>query len=275
MMRRTLLLSLALFGCKGDKDDTSGTTPDDTGPTEEDTGPSPSGFESGQYRITSLEINEPGDGIDWNDDGKSDNKLPTVLNSFDAALSDLAISRDVLNKQIAKDITANELVFLKEAEQLDGELTIDLFPGLWDEKKKAYTIDDENAYDGGGEPLSHLVGAFETDTEFAVGPANVLVSIPILEKEPPTPFPVEEVTIGGTLTDTGSAGTMWGIVPVNRFVDEVLVEIVPKEGYGDRSKKDIIELAELLLNSSADAQTVDKRPAITAAFTLSSEAETF
>ena len=46
----------------------------------------PSAFLEGKFRITSLQLNELGDGLDLNGDGTPDNNLPNALGLVDLAL---------------------------------------------------------------------------------------------------------------------------------------------------------------------------------------------
>ena len=134
-MVRTSIFSLfaALAVCACTKDDTG--IADDTGPDSDDTGDSdttpdepPSDFETGSYRVTSMEILDTGEGYDLDGDGEVNNKLPSVLTLLDMAVED-DMSRDGLNTTIASALEAGDLVQLIDASYLDLDLSYDLLLG--------------------------------------------------------------------------------------------------------------------------------------------------
>jgi hypothetical protein len=279
-----LLAFLFLSACsdKGDDTDGGGGT-DDSGPGG-DPPVDNSTYEGGKYRIDAFTILDDDEGKDWDEDGDVDNHLPSILGIFDAFLSGYDLSRDGLNKLIATDIAEDDLVVLLACDNPSTELSIDLLNGVADDKTGALSI-DPSSYDGAGAPVSHFSGSFETQTAYSVGPDPIIVAIPVDDKSPPALFPVEEVVMEGTLDDASATGFAVGIVPVDRFVTEVLPVFVPAEGYdmnGDKtidpeeeSSEAITELVTTLLNSGSDVTTSDGRAGISSAFRLSAVPATF
>ena len=274
-------LLFTLVACSGSN---SGKGSDDSSPSGDDSGTSvpQSTFRSNQYQIQYFAILEAKQGKDWDADGEIDNKLPSVLNTFDMLLAG-DLSKGGLNKLVANGIAKGQVVALLDCAQEGAVLTIDLLTGTM-AKDGTLGIDEDASYDSDGTAKSHLVGAFSNQTDYEVGPAPILVSVVLDAKNPPVPFPVEDVTMTGALDDKSADGFLVGIVPVDRFVDEVLPQVIDKKGYdmngnkkieSNETQKAIIAMAAPLLEASSDVQTSDGRSGISAAFAIQALPATF
>ncbi len=266
----TLTACTVLFiGCGEDdpKDDT-GNPSEDTGETDDtDTEPvePPSDYESGTYRVSSMELLNTGDGFDLTGDGEVNNKLPAVLTLLDLAVED-DMSRDGLNATIAAALESGDLVQLIEGNYADLTLHYDLLLGAVDEHG-ALSLDTEQSYDADGVPYSRFEGAFIDQEAVELGPNDVQIPVAFYPDEPAIMIPVWQTVATGSLTAEATTCTMGGAIPVDLLMIQVVEPLIPEEGYGDQTKEELLEDIEQLLSSEsvADIELADGERGISAA----------
>jgi hypothetical protein len=265
--------SLATGCSKGDDtaDDTAG-GPDDTGETG-DTTPDepPSDFEAGSYRVTGMELLNTGEGFDLNGDGEIDNKLPAVLTLLDMAVED-DMSRDGLNATIAAALESGEMVQLIDSAYAELTLSYDLLLGAVDEHGTV-SLDQEQSYDGDGQPFSRFTGAFLDQTAIELGPNDIQVPVAFYPDEPAIMIPVWQAIATGDLSAEATTCTIGGAIPVELLMVQVVEPLIPEDGYGDQTKEELLADIEQLLSSDsvADIELEGGLPGISAALAFTAE----
>jgi hypothetical protein len=275
-----LIAALALTACKDDapKDDT-GLPPGETGDTGDtgDTIPDEplTDFESGGYRVTSMELLNTGEGFDLNDDGEPDNKLPAVLMLLDMAVED-DMSRDGLNATIAAAIEAGDLVQLIEASHSHPVLHYDLLLGAQAEDG-TISLDEAQSYDAHGQPYSRFTGAFSDQVTVELGPDDVQIPVAFYPDEPAIMIPVWQSVASGEIDADGTTCTMGGAIPVALLMSQVVEPLIPDEGYDGQTKEELMEDIEALLSSDsvADIELDGGAAGISAALTFVAEPATW
>lgn len=272
-----LAAALALAGCK--RETLPGET-EETGDNDTETPDGyPSSFSHGKYRVTRFEVlTDESAGADQDGDGTTDNNLPNVLNTADAAVTDQNLAPEELNAVIAEDIAADELIILMEAAHVELVLELDVMSGVKDETSGAISV-DPLSYDASGNPKSVLVGEFSSETAFAAGPAPIELPISFIAGEPALLVPMNDTAAVGTLEVSASAGTLTGVIPTDAMVDQVIEPLIPEEGYdinGDgenETKEEVMELVRSLieLESMSDIEFSDGSRGISAAFLYEAE----
>ncbi len=240
------------------------------GPT--DTGPEsyPSAYISGKYRANTLSIVEDAEqGGDVNGDGTIDNKLPAVLALVDAFVEQPLKAEDI-NATLAEDMGDGTIIVLSEVAYAEGELTLSIVLGLQDEEGEL-SVDPESL--DGGQPRSSFAGIFLDESGYRIGSERVELPFPIVADEPPVPVPLEQVTLEGEVTDQALTGLMYGAIPVDDMVDQVLDVITPTgedydpEKYLDKDREEFLEFIRDFANqdSVSDIELADGRRAVSAA----------
>jgi hypothetical protein len=243
--------ALLLIGCgKDEPTDDTGTPSNDTGETgETDTVEPPSDYESGSYRVSSMELLNTGDGFDLTGDGEVNNKLPAVLTLLDLAVED-DMSRDGLNATIAAALESGELVQLIEGSYSELTLHYDLLLGSVDEHG-ALSLDTEQSYDEDGAPYSRFEGVFLDQETIELGPNDVQIPVAFYPDEPAIMIPVWQTVATGALDADGTTCTMGGAIPVELLMIQVVEPLIPEEGYGDQTKEELLADIEQLLSSES------------------------
>ncbi len=219
----------------------TGQPPEDTGEPEDTGDPDapPSDFQSGKYLLAAMEILPEEEGFDLDGDGEIDNKLPVVLSLLDFAVDD-DMSREGINQMLADSIDSGDIVELFQASYADLELEYDLLVGYLDDDDDPQ-LDEEQSYDGDGEPYSRYHGIFLDQTNIALGPDDVAIPATFYPDEPAMMLPVAESVVEGTLDDDGTGGMLGGAIPVERLIDDVIEPLIPEEGAAGMSKKELLE----------------------------------
>ena len=266
----TALLFTAGLGCTGKAGDTgpTGATEDSAAPPG-DTAPPPeeqeslSSYTSGQYLTTSLVVLGEGEGIDLDGDGEVDNNLTAVLEFVDAAAPLFGLTDDLspegVNATLAAAIEAGDLLLLIEASQEGALLTVDLLLGAADEAG-ALSVDPAS-YEG-DTPASRLLGSFSSETAFTAASDQVQIPFSFFPDEPPLFIPLSLATLEGELAED-SAGKLYGAVPVQGVIDQVIAPLL-----ADREDKDdLLEgINELIASGDlADIELEDGTLAFSAA----------
>lgn len=269
-----VLATLSLAACKNDdtgKTDDTGPSSDDTGDTETDTGPPPSDYTEGGYRVTSMEILDADSGFDLDGDGELNNKLPAVLMLLDMAVED-DMTREGLNAQIAAALKKGDMVQLIDAAYVDLDLSYDLLLGDVDEHG-TLTLDQEQSYDGDGNPHSRFEGVFLDQTAIELGPSDVQIPVVFYPDEPAIMIPVNEAIAEGELSVDSTGCTFGGAIPVELLMTQVVEPLIPEEGYGEQTKEELLETIEGLLSSDsvADIELEGGAPGISAALSFTAE----
>jgi len=228
----------------------SGTTDpgSDTG-TDSDSATSagyPSAYTYGQYRLVSLSLNAEEDGIDVTGDGVPENNLPNALKLIDLALSQLDLSRENLNLMLADALDTDAIVYLLQAGNADGSVTVDWLPGQIN--VQGLVEPQPTAFGSDGMPLNRMYGTFSSETAFAAGPGALSLSVYFFPPPaPPALIPVEGARLQGDLTAESAIGVVGGAIPADLFISDVVDPLVPAngidtngDGYVDVSKEQIM-----------------------------------
>ena len=277
---RAICLLLVLLGCSGDKDKSGAGSADDTGSTSaDDTGSHDevvSSFNSGQYRAYYFQIlpdlddgGEP-QGLDLNDDGTVDNKLPSVLPAVVAISGNDTLSIDGLNLSISDAMAADELIMLLEAVHKGGDLRLDVLLGSIDEDDSLGV--DDASYGADGIPQARLEGVFSSEKRFKVTSDRIEIPVIFDPTVPPVLLPLAMARVEGTLEDDASQGTLGGAIPIEDLVTQVLEPLLPPEGeydpadYAGMERDELLDTVRTLGNENmADIELEDGTMAISAA----------
>jgi hypothetical protein len=162
------------------------------------------------------------------------------------------------------------LIVLSEVAYLEGELTLSIVLGLEDEEG-VLSVDPDSLEDG--QPRSSFAGIFLDEANYRIGSDRVELPFPIVEDEPPVPVPLEQVKLEGSVTDEALDGLMYGAIPVDDMVDQVLDVITPTgedydpEQYLDKDRDEFLEFIRDFANqdSVSDIELEDGRRAVSAA----------
>ena len=259
-------------GAAAGADDTASIADTDTGPPLEEQ-ESLSTFESGQYRSTELLILGTDEGIDLNGDEESDNKLPNVLSTVDLlGLVDADLSLDGVNATLAVALAKGDIIQLIDAGQVGALLTVDLLLGDQDEAG-ALTVSDQS-YEG-GEPTSRLQGAFSDETNFSVSSDVIQIPFSFFPDEPPLFIPVAEAILIGTLSADVAEGNLYGAIPVEDMMSQVIEPLVPSGDdydpdlfFGQERDEFLADIENLANKQLADIELEDGRMAVSAALSF-------
>ena len=263
----TPTLIFALFACKDDLVETGALdsgTPSDTSTYAEPL----SSFEAGQYRLDEFSIvSDNKIGFDINGDGEINNKLPAVLN-LATLFIDMPLSPDELNETIAADLAKEQIVLLTDLVHVDTTLQVDVLLGS---TKSGTLMVDELSYED-GEPHSRFLGAFTDETNFETVADSAAIPVPIIEGEPPVLIPLKMAQLVGVVDAKTNTGMMGGAVPIERFMDDVVEQIIPTgdaydpDEYDGRERDELIEFIEEILGGKgvADVTLEDGSPAVSA-----------
>jgi len=261
----------------------AGDVPSDSGVVE-DTDDSaepvsyPSSYESGKYRAESLVIVEDLEGGgDVDGDGDTENKLPQVLVLVDIATTQ-DLGADDINATLEADIDDGTIVVLSELAYAEGSLTQDILLGSLDESEAI--VVDPMSYDDAGVPNSRLSGIFQDETTYRTKADRILLPFPIQADEPPFLVPLEMVVIEGTVTDETVTGFMYGAVPVDDLIDDIVDPITPTgddydpADFQDMERDEFLQYLRELGNDEnvSDIELSDGRRAVSAALTFEANA---
>ncbi|MFT7521761.1 MAG: hypothetical protein ACI9MC_003913, partial [Kiritimatiellia bacterium] len=215
----------------------------------------PSQFTTGKFRVTSFALTAEDTGKDFDSDGTLDNNLPNALGVVDTLLKDDDMSPEGFNARIAEAIAAHDMNILLQTSYEDGVLTVDILAGAWDEGSQTLTVDPVS-YGDDGQPTSHLLGVFSDESTFETEPASTILPVTFLPGEPPSTVPLERTQLWGTMTDESIDATVVGVIPGLRLADDVLIDLIPEEGYGNFSKEQLENLLRTMAQQEAIADIV-------------------
>ena len=274
MNRISIALALAaLTACAGD--DTATTPTTGTTGTTGTTATTPltysSAFMAGQYSIDTFTLlASTAEGKDMNGDGVADNSLPGTLMLLDTMV-DQDLSVDGFNLQVSEAFASGEAVTLADALFADGVLSIEMLTGLTDGSV------DPASYDSNGDAISLLLGGFSGEEAFSTTSDLLLLSFPFLPKTAPLPLAFEMVTFDGDINEAGMSGTLYGVIPTERLIDEVITPLVPKKGVEGMTYEEVMELVVSILGypTVSDVTLADGSVGISAAFTYTATATSF
>lgn len=235
----------------------------------------PSSYESGKYRADTLVIVEdPEGGGDVDGDGETENKLPNVLKLVDIATTQPTAAEDI-NATLVEDLGDGTIVVLGEMTYADGTLTQDILLGAYDEETETLSV-DEVSYGDDGIPESRMTGIFLDETSYIVEADRMYLPFPIVAEEPPILVPLELVTVEGSVTPESLDGMMYGAVPVDGMIDDVVDAITPTgedydpADYQDMEREEFLEYLRDFANDPnvSDIDLGDGRRGVSAALTF-------
>jgi len=274
-MRIPYFLSICTFiiacGPQNETDDSG--DPQDTGETVEGY---PSSFESGSYRLSELSLNPLSEGVDQNGDDSADNNLPNALTLIDAALADQDFSFEGFNELIAASIREQVLNVLVSAQNTDRQLALSVFSGNWDAEAMNYYV-DAGSYDENGDPISTMDGYFSDETAYLVGAPSAVLPVTFIIEDGPLPVPLINATMMGSIDGDLLSGQIFGVIPGDEMVTNVIGPMIPEEGVGGQSKEQILELVQTLTSNDTlmDVPLEGEQRGISAAFTFSAPTQVF
>ena len=272
-MRLLFVFTMAITACNANP------VLEETGDSEE-TGLEPEGFpssfEMGSYRITALSLNELGDGVDQNGDQTPDNNLPNALILVDVAISDQDFSLEGFNTLMASSIDAKILNILVAASHIERNLDLTIFSGVWNEATDTYEIAD-GSYDEDGEPLSNLLGHFESETDFGVSALTAVLPVTFILEDGPLPVPLVNVTLTGTLEEELLSGQISGAIPGEAMINNVIAPMIPEEGAGGKTREELLEMVQSLTTNETlmDVPMADGKQGISASFRFQATRQNF
>jgi hypothetical protein len=284
-MRTTFLLLGLLCACK--KEPATETDPGDTADTDvedTDTGPTgyPSSFTSGKYRMNAFVLQPVDEGADLDGDGTPDNNLPKLLTLADTAISGQGLSPDAINATIADNIATGQLVILVDAAYADFVLGYDVLAGAVAEDGTLGI--DPSSYDAAGNVRGGLTGTFTTEADFNAATAHGEIPVTFIAGDPPLLVPMDDIQVVGSLEAAGTSGFLYGVLPAQSIVDNVIEPLIPAEGYdsdGDGSpdftKEQLMGTVTSLVNNEnmADIVYPDGTRGVSAAFRFTAAAADF
>jgi hypothetical protein len=235
---------------------------------------SPSDFSAGGYLLSHLAIVAEHD-VDA--DGTIDNNLPLVLNLVNVLLGSGAYSVEAVNEQIASTLYPDNIL-LVDASQTGASLTIDLLLG--DDDGSGLTVNPES-YDSEGNAYIGLAGSFSSQTTFAVAADMIELPIVIFEGADPAPLQLEQVTLSGNLDDAELAGLLYGVIPIQAVMDDMVEPLIPEEGVdmdGDgvnESKEELLELVWSIAPSAGDVDLGGGETGVSALLEFEASSSTF
>ena len=263
-----LITILMTIGCNDENDGLDTSTDTDTS-ADTDVGEDgyPSTFTTGKYRTTLLTLNPIGEGLDFTDDGVSDNNLPSALGLVNVAIADQDLSFDGFNTLIATSIEGHLLNILLEANHEDLHLSVDVLAGSWDADLETMGI-DAMSYDTEGNPLTVFAGNFSTETDFGTTAALARLPVTFLPDTAPLLVPLERAHLIGILEPSGSCGLIAGVIPAQEMIDDVITPLVPEEGSSTMTKEEILDLVNGIKDNETliDVDLGDGRRGISACF---------
>jgi hypothetical protein len=279
---------LLLLGCQSNDK----TNPWDTGLYEANPGPNAvdtdalpqdtapeviplSDFEDGKYLFETLAMMPAGEGIDLTGDGVVNNAFPGAMDLVNLAISAEDFSFKGVNAQIQGALDSELSVVLLHAIHAEAILNVDVLIGLWD-PPGTLTV-DPGSYNDDGSAKSSMSGAFSDQTAFTVGPDSLSVPITFMEDYAPFLLTIEGTQLAGTIDSEFVDGAIYGAIPVDTILNEVVDPLIPKEGYNIdfdeelESKEEIMVLVEELALLVADIDLDGDRKGISAAFSFTAE----
>lgn len=278
MNRISIALAIAaLTACAGAEETATTTTGTTTtsGTTQTTPLTFSSTFTSGQYSIDTFSLlASTADGMDFNGDGVPDNSLPGTLLLLDTMVEDTDLSVEGFNKSVNEAFASGEAITLVDALFEEGLLSIALLTGMND--KDGVSVDPVS-YDSNGDSISLLLGGFTGEEAFSTTSDSILLNFPFLPKTEPLPLAFEMVTFNGDINEAGMSGTLYGVIPTDRLIDEVITPLVPKEGVDGMTYEELMVLVESILGypTVSDVTFDDGSVGISAAFTYTSTPTTF
>jgi len=268
-----IALCTALVACNGEsnQDDT-----DDTDDTDVEPEGFPSSFESGQYRVSALSLNELGDGEDQNGDEIPDNNLPNALTLVDLAIADQDFSLIGFNTLISDSIEARILNVLISANHQDLKLDLNVVSGNYDEESEEYEV-DPGSFDADGNPISAFAGHFETEVDFGVSAEQAVLPVTFIAEDGPLPVPLTQAKIMGLLEAETVSGQISGAIPADDMVNNVIAPMIPEEGASGMTREEIMELVQNLTTNETlmDVPMPDGTRGISAAFRFEGASQMF
>ena len=272
-----IALCLTTTHCKSDEKDSA-----DTGSPQQDTAdtgepaPPASDFNTGQYRVTALQLLDGEEGYDLDDDGEINNKLPSILTLVNLFVTDIDISPDGFNSNLTEALESGALVMFIDANHVDGALTYDLLLGTQDEEGDIH-LDEDQSYDDQGVPHGRLNGRFTDQTTFTLGPDDIQIPITFYAYEPALMVPLAQGIADGELITESTGGMLGGAVPVDELIDQVVAPMIPEEGYDGKTKEEWLAEMEEMANDDnmSDILLEDGRRAFSAALVFEAEASTW
>jgi hypothetical protein len=277
MNRISIALAIAaLTACAGAEETATTTTGTTTtsGTTQTTPATFSSAFISGQYSIDSFSLlPTTADGMDLNGDGVPDNSLPGTLMLLDTMV-DQDLSVDGFNTQVGEAFASGEAITLADALFEEGLLSIQMLTGMNDGSGLSV---DPASYDSNGDSISLLLGGFTDEEAFATTSDMILLSFPFLPKTAPLPLVFEMVSFDGDINEAGMSGTLYGVIPTDRLIEEVITPLVPKKGVEGMTYEEVMGLVVSILGypTVSDVTFEDGRVGISAAFTYTATATSF
>jgi hypothetical protein len=234
-----------------------------------------SDFEDGKYLFETLAMMPAGEGIDLTGDGVVNNAFPGAMDLVNLAISAEDFSFKGVNAQIQGALDSELSVVLLHAIHAEAILNVDVLIGLWD-PPGTLTV-DPGSYNDDGSAKSSMSGAFSDQTAFTVGPDSLSVPITFMEDYAPFLLTIEGTQLAGTIDSEFVDGAIYGAIPVDTILNEVVDPLIPKEGYNIdfdeelESKEEIMVLVEELALLVADIDLDGDRKGISAAFSFTAE----
>ena len=235
-----------------------------TGGTGGTTQPPASSFTEGGYMLDELAIVAD---HDTDGDGVTDNNLPLVLNLVNVVLGSSDYTVEAVNAQIAASLYP-ENILLVDAWQTGSLLTVELLLG--EEDGTGFTIDPAS-YAGDGTANVHLEGVFSSETDFLVASDTMELPIVLFEGADPVPLVLVSVELGGTMDTDGLDARLYGAIPVEAVIDDMVEPLIPEEGFdlnGDGVNETKEEIMDLVWSIAPAAGDVDLGGGATGVSTL-------
>lgn len=263
------LLTSCSFG-NNTQDKASTDLPSDTDDpvVVEDTGPEPveTDFTASRFKLASLELADPTEGVDIDGDGDVDNKFPSILTSANLLYDALDVSPAAVNARIVDNLAQGVIIILLDVNlDEDGTLHVAFINGLPD--VGGFTPDPES-WDENGDPRMAFEGRFLTEDTFKAGPGRFQMPVKFVDYLDPVRLQLEDARLEGTLTEDASAGWVAGVIPVTAMVQAVIEPLVPDVGYDIDNdgvlepESEVLALFEQLGTAAADMDLGPMGPGI-------------
>lgn len=274
-MRKLHVASLFLLFGTACTASTSGSDSDGTDSDSPSGGEPMSSYTAGKYQLNSFVLLDQDVGGDVDGDGTEDNNLPQLLDLAEMMMSDQPLAPEELNASIATNLEEGLLVILLDALQTNADLTVDVLGGSTDDQG-VLTV-DPLSYDDSGNPTSHMQGAFASETEFSVSAPSIDVPVTFEPDSEPILVPFELAQLEGTLTLDASSGILYGAIPGEAMVYDVIEPLVPDDQTDPMTEEEILDLCLGLLENEnlTDIVLEDGSRAVSASFSFEAIPATF
>lgn len=219
---------LALAACHRESADSGALVGEPTTSPPTDTG-FPSAFITGQLRLIQYALMPLDNGGDVDGDGTPDNRFPQLLETADELAGPGAeLSPTEVNAMVAAGLADGSAAILLDATHADLDLAVDVLWGSWNPLTDQVTVDPTSFVSG--EPRARFLGDFEGEMAFLATADALDAPVVVEDGQPPAFIPVVGATMQGDLDPTASNGEIYGVIPVDRLMDQVFDAQIPPEG---------------------------------------------